>query len=183
MDDPADAPTSLSGNGNPTRLPLDRKGPAISNGMEQAAASTAIDLRAAETEPGKPNQGSRLQSAQGSSADAVENSQNGCSGLLSDAISDAELLAVYVSRNGINIGAETIQAIADVREHFEKGKLIDSAEAATFLKHYRDLAAAAYPVTVVTLRDSTLPLTHSVPWWLFFLRNYEFIRAKVACIP
>jgi hypothetical protein len=181
MNDPADATTSLSGNGNLTRLPLDRKGPAMSSGVEQAAASTAI-LRAAETDPGKPNQGSTLQAAQGSSDDAVENSQNGCSGLLSDAISDAELLAVYVSRNGINIGAETIQAIADAREHFEKGKLIGSAEAATFLKHYRELAAAAYPVTVVTLRDSTVPLTHSVPWWLFFLRNYEFIRANVASI-
>ena len=119
MDDPADTTTSLSGNGDPTRLPLDRKGSAISNGMEQAAASTAIDLRAAETEPGKAKPGiERFRQHKGSSADAVENSQNGCSGLLSDAISDAELLAVYVSRNGINIGAETIQAIADAREHF-----------------------------------------------------------------
>ena len=179
MNNLADDTTSLSGTGNLIPLAPNSKHQAIPSGAKQASASTARDARAAETHGGKSNQRSNASGSTRCSADAVESSKHECRKLLSEAIYNAELLAVYVSRNGIDVNPGTMQGIANAHENLENGKLIGSAEAA-FLKHYRELASAAYPVTVASLLDSTVPQKHSLPWWLFFGGKLKFIPANVS---
>jgi hypothetical protein len=106
--------------------------------------------------------------------------------LLSQAVRDAELLAIHVSRNGMHVSRdgqtvtpEVLQGITDAREHFENRTLTGNA-AAAFLKNYRELAAAAFPVTVASLRDSTVEQKGALPWWLIFGRKVKCIPASVA---
>jgi hypothetical protein len=84
-----------------------------------------------------------------------------------------------------------LQGITNAREQFNKENLIGEAECA-FLKYYRELAIAADPVTVASLRDSTEekdtqekdPWWRALPWWLWWLpsgRTVKCIPASVAC--
>ena len=64
-----------------------------------------------------------------------------CAALLNQAVVDAELLAVYGSRNGLpvkrkgtDVTAEVLQGISNAREQFNKENLIGKAESA-FLKY------------------------------------------------
>jgi hypothetical protein len=179
MNNPAADTTSLFGTGNLISLAPDANRPAIPSGVEQVAASTPSDARAAGTDGGKPNQQSNASGSTKSSGDALEKSKKECNELLAKAIFDAELLAIYVSRNGIDVTPPVLQGIADSRELFHNGKLSGKPEG-EFLTHYRELASVAFPVTVASLRDSSVEQEHSLPWWLFFGRKLKFIPANVA---
>jgi hypothetical protein len=82
---------------------------------------------------------------------------------------------MHVSRDGQAVTPEVLQGVTDARERLVSHTL-NGGEAAAFLKNYRKLAAAAFPVTVVSLRDSTVEQKGALPWWLIFGR-------KVKCIP
>ena len=82
---------------------------------------------------------------------------------------------MHVSRDGQTVTPEVLQGVTDARERLVSHTLNGGA-AAAFLKNYRELAAAAFPVTVASLRDSTVEQKGALPWWLIFGR-------KVKCIP
>jgi hypothetical protein len=153
---------------------------------ENPATGTKVEEPATSTDGGKPEQPTNISGNATSQSNAEEKDQNCCSELLSQAVSDAELLAIYVSRNGMHVGRdgkavtpEVLQGVTDARERLVSHTL-DGGAAAAFLKNYRELAAAAFPVTVASLRDSTVEQKGALPWWLIFGRKVECIPASVA---
>jgi hypothetical protein len=140
--------SSASANGNRSVFPDEG---------EHLAASANGEEPATLTDGGKQNQ---LPNASGStmSPAGVAGKYQDCSELLSQAVRDAQLLAIYMSRNGMHVRRdgqtvtpEVLQGITDAREHFENRTLTGNA-AAAFLKNHRELAAAAFPVTVKPAR-------------------------------
>jgi hypothetical protein len=104
--------SSASANGNRSVFPDEGEHLAMSaNGEEPATL----------TDGGKQNQPSNASGSTMSPADAGEKYQD-CSELLSQAVRDAELLAIYVSRNGMHVSRdgqtvtpEVLQGITDAR--------------------------------------------------------------------
>jgi hypothetical protein len=187
MSNPVDNATTLAGTDNPipTTSNLGDKRPTTPAADEQAAASADGDARTTLNGNGTSNPQSNT-SGGSSPVNAAEKCKKERNELLSQAVGDAELLAIYLSRNGMSVNRdgkdvtpEVVQGITDAREQFESGELIGPAEA-MFLKHYRELAAAASPVTVASLRDSTSKEEGVLPWWLFFGRKVKSTRARVA---
>jgi len=187
MSTPADDATRSSGNGNSiSSASADGERSVIPGEGENLAVSTNVEEPATSIEGGKPDQPTNTSGSATPQGDAEEKGQNDCSELLSQAVSDAELLAIYVSRNGMHVSRdgqtvtpEVLQGVTDAREHL-KGHTLNGDAAAAFLKNYRELAAAAFPVTVASLRDSTVEQKGALPWWLIFGRKVNFIPASVA---
>jgi hypothetical protein len=86
---------------------------------------------------------------------------------------------MHVSRDGQAVTPEVLQGITGARELLRSSTLTGEA-AAGFLKNYRELAAAAFPVTVASLRDSTVEQKGALPWWLIFGRKVKCVPATVA---
>ena len=187
MSTPADDAIRPLGNGNSIfSASTDGERSVIPGEGENLAAGANVEEPATSTDGGKPDQPTITSGNATPQGNAEEKYQNDCSELLSQAVSDAELLAIYVSRNGMHVSRdgkavtpEVLQGVTDARERLVSHTLNGGA-AAAFLKNYRELAAAAFPVTVASLRDSTLEQKGALPWWLIFGRKVKCIPASVA---
>jgi hypothetical protein len=183
----ADNVTEPSGPDNAlSPVSADGKRPVIPVEVDHPAASANGEEPALATDGGKPDQPTKDSGKTPPPANTAENYPKDCSELLFQAVCDAELLAIYVSRNGMHVSRdgqpvtpEVLQGITDARERLEDHTLTGEA-AAVFLKNYRELAAAAFPVTVASLRDSTVEQKGALPWWLIFGRKVRCIPASVA---
>ncbi|MHA3772674.1 hypothetical protein ACXR0O_14155 [Verrucomicrobiota bacterium sgz303538] len=95
--------------------------------------------------------------------------------------SDAELLMSYLSRNGLPVTSpEVIQGVVQARERFRRGIFNCEKEEAHFRTLYGELARAAAPVTVASLRDS-LP-TPPRRIWFFFEESEPRSEAERCCV-
>jgi hypothetical protein len=187
MSTPADDATRPLGNGNSIiSSSADGERSVIPGQGENLTAGANIEEPATSTDGGKPDQPTNTSGNATPQGNAEEKCQNDCSELLSQAVKDAESLAIYVSRNGMHVSRdgqavtpEVLQGIADACKRLANHTL-NGGEAAAFLKNYRELAATAFPVTVASLRDSTEKQEGALPWWLIFGRKVKCIPASVA---
>jgi hypothetical protein len=183
----ADDVTEPSGPDNSiSLLSADGKRSVIPVEVDHPGASANGEGRVLLSDGGKPDQSTKASGKTPPPANTAEKHPKDCSELLFRAVCDAELLAIYVSRNGMHVSRdgqpvtpEVLQGITDARERLENHTLTGEA-AAVFLKNYRELAAAAFPVTVASLRDSTVEQKGALPWWLIFGRKVRCIPASVA---
>ena len=183
----ADDATRPSGTDNsiPSASP-NGAGPLVKGEEEHLSANVNGKEPAALIDGEKSHQATNGSGSTISSPDHAEKNKKDCSELLSQAVCDAELLAIYVSRNGMHVSRdgqavtpEVLQGITGARELLRSSTLTGEA-AAGFLKNYRELAAAAFPVTVASLRDSTVEQKGALPWWLIFGRKVKCVPATVA---
>jgi len=187
MSTPADDATRPLGNGNSiSSSSADGERSVIPGEGENLTAGANVEEPATSTDGGKPDQPANTSGNATPQGNAEEKSQNDCSELLSKAVEDAESLAIYVSRNGMHVSRdgqavtpEVLQGITDAHKCL-KDRTLNGGAAAAFLKNYRELAAAAFPVTVASLRDSTVEQEGALPWWLIFGRKVKCIPASVA---
>ena len=178
MNTPADDATRPLGNGNSISFSsADCERSVIPGEGENLTAGANVEKPATSTDGRKPDQPTNTSA----NATPQGNAEEKCSKLLSKAVDDAESLAIYVSRNGMHVSRdgkavtpEVLQGITDARKCLA-GHTLHGGAAAAFLKNYRELAAAAFPVTVASLRDST-----EEQEWLIFGRKVKYIRASVA---
>ena len=99
-------------------------------------------------------------------------------------MNNAELLLSYITRNGLQedkeVNDEVIQTLIDTRQHMRTGVFDSKTEEKNFRKSYGIIAKAAEPVTVVSLRDSTLNTARFRPW--FFGKGQERKISEIACL-
>jgi hypothetical protein len=104
---------------------------------ENLAAGADGEEPAASTDGGTPDQPTSTSGNATPQGNAEEKYQNDCGALLAQAVSDAELLAVYVSRNGMHVGRdgkavtlEVLQGVTDARQRLVSHTLNGGAAAA-----------------------------------------------------
>jgi hypothetical protein len=95
----------------------------------------------------------------------------------------AQLLLSYVTRNGLQedkkLSDEVIQTVIASWQQLRRGTFDSERQEASFRKCYGLLAKAAEPVTVVSLRDSTMT---TAPYRRWFIYPEERPIAEIACL-
>lgn len=100
--------------------------------------------------------------------------------LLTESVSNAELLLAYVNRNGIEIDSDTVQSVVTARGLLRQDGLAGAEEKALY-DSYRKLAKLVAPVSVASLHDSLDSFGLERQRWIFFGKEIQISYATIAC--